>query len=207
MAKFRTLDDLDPKGKRVLLRADLNVPMKDGKVGDATRIERLAPTIRDLSSRGARVVVMSHFGRPKGKPEAAYSLRPLVEPLAQAIGRPVAFAEDSVGPMAERAVAALKPGDVALLENLRFHAEEEKNDPRFAKELAALGDLYVNDAFSAAHRAHASTEALAHLLPAAAGRLMQAELDSLGAALETPKRPVAALIGGRSEEHTSELQS
>jgi phosphoglycerate kinase len=196
MAKFRTLDDLDPKGKRVLLRADLNVPMKDGKIGDATRIERLAPTIRELAERGARVVVMSHFGRPKGKPEAAYSLRPLVAPLAEAIGRPVAFAEDCVGPAAERAVAALKPGEVALLENLRFHAEEEKNDPGFAKQLAALGDLYVDDAFSAAHRAHASTEALAHLLPAAAGRLMQAELDALGAALETPKRPVAALIGG-----------
>jgi phosphoglycerate kinase len=196
MAKFRTLDDLDPKGKRVLLRADLNVPMKDGKIGDATRIERLAPTIRELAERGARVVVMSHFGRPKGKPEAAYSLRPLVAPLAEAIGRPVAFAEDCVGPAAERVVAALKPGEVALLENLRFHAEEEKNDPGFAKQLAALGDLYVDDAFSAAHRAHASTEALAHLLPAAAGRLMQAELDALGAALETPKRPVAALIGG-----------
>jgi len=196
MAKFRSLDDIDPKGKRVLLRADLNVPMKGGKIGDATRIERLAPTIRELSSRGARVVVMSHFGRPKGKPEAAYSLRPLVEPLAAAIGRPVAFAEDCVGPLAERAVAALKPGDVALLENLRFHAEEEKNDRGFAKQLAALGDLYVNDAFSAAHRAHASTQALAHLLPAAAGRLMQAELDALEAALETPKRPVAALIGG-----------
>jgi phosphoglycerate kinase len=139
---------------------------------------------------------MSLFGRPKGKPEAAYSLKPLVAPLAEAIGRPVAFAEDCVGPAAERAVAALKPGHVALLENLRFHAEEEKNDPGFAKELAALGDLYVDDAFSAAHRAHASTEALAHLLPAAAGRLMQAELDALGAALETPKRPVAALIGG-----------
>jgi phosphoglycerate kinase len=196
MANFRTLDDLDPKGKRVLLRADLNVPMKDGKVGDATRIERLAPTIRELADRGARVVVMSHFGRPKGKPEAAYSLKPLVAPLAEAIGRPVAFAEDCVGPAAERAVAALKPGDVALLENLRFHAEEEKNDPAFATRLAALGDLYVNDAFSAAHRAHASTAALAHLLPAAAGRLMQAELEALGAALETPKRPVAALIGG-----------
>ncbi len=196
MAKFRTLDDVDPKGKRVLLRADLNVPVKDGKVGDATRIERLAPTIRELAERGARVVVMSHFGRPKGKPEAAYSLRPLVAPLAQAIGRPVAFAEDCVGPAAERVIAALKPGEVALLENLRFHPQEEKNDPSFAKRLAALGDLYVNDAFSAAHRAHASTEALAHLLPAAAGRLMQAELDALSAALETPKRPVAALIGG-----------
>jgi phosphoglycerate kinase len=196
MAKFRTLDDIDPKGKRVLLRADLNVPMKDGKVGDATRIERLAPTIRELADRGARVVVMSHFGRPKGKPEAAYSLRPLVAPLAEAIGRPVAFAEDCIGPAAERAVKALEPGGVALLENLRFHAEEEKNDPGFAKQLAALGDLYVDDAFSAAHRAHASTEALARLLPAAAGRLMQAELDALGAALETPTRPVAALIGG-----------
>jgi phosphoglycerate kinase len=196
MAKFRTLDDIDPKGKRVLLRADLSVPMKDGKVGDATRIERLAPTIRELADRGARVVVMSHFGRPKGKPEAAYSLRPLVAPLAEAIGRPVAFAEDCIGPAAERAVKALEPGGVALLENLRFHAEEEKNDPGFAKQLAALGDLYVDDAFSAAHRAHASTEALARLLPAAVGRLMQAELDALGAALETPTRPVAALIGG-----------
>jgi phosphoglycerate kinase len=196
MAKFLTLDDIDAKGKRVLLRADLNVPMKDGKVGDATRIERLAPTIRELAERGARVVVMSHFGRPKGKPEADSSLRPLVAPLAKAIGRPVAFAEDCIGSAAERVVAALKPGDVALLENLRFHAQEEKNDPAFAKQLASLGDLYVNDAFSAAHRAHASTEALAHLLPAAAGRLMQAELDALSAALETPKRPVAALIGG-----------
>ncbi|HEX7969729.1 MAG TPA: phosphoglycerate kinase [Stellaceae bacterium] len=196
MPKFRTLDDIDPSGKRVLLRADLNVPVKDGRVTDATRIERLAPTIRELAGCGARVVVMSHFGRPKGKPDPAYSLRPLVEPLAQAIGRPVAFAEDCVGPAAERVVAALKPGQVALLENLRFHPEEEKNDPGFAKKLAALGDLYVNDAFSAAHRAHASTEAIAHLLPAAAGRLMQAELEALTAALETPQRPVAALVGG-----------
>src|SRR5260370_11142856 len=189
MAKFRTLDDVDPKGKRVLLRADLNVPVKDGTVGDATRIERVAPTIREVAERGARVVVMSHFGRPKGKPEAAYSLRPLVAPLSQAIGRPVAFAEDCVGPPAERVLAALKPGEVALLENLRFHPEEEKNDPAFAKQLAALGDLYVNDAFSAAHRAHASTEALAHLLPAAAGRLMQAGLGALAAAAGTPNRP------------------
>ena len=196
MPKFRTLDDIDPSGKRVLLRADLNVPVKDGRVTDATRIERLAPTIRELAERGARVVVMSHFGRPKGKPDPAYSLRPLVEPLAQAIGRPVAFAEDCVGPVAERVVAALKPGQVALLENLRFHPEEEKNDPGFAKKLAALGDVYVNDAFSAAHRAHASTEAIAHLLPAVAGRLMQAELEALNAALETPQRPVAALVGG-----------
>jgi phosphoglycerate kinase len=196
MAKFLTLDDIDPKGKRVLLRADLNVPLKDGQVTDATRIERLAPTIRSLAERGARVVVMSHFGRPKGKRDAALSLRPLVEPLSRAIGRPVAFAEDCVGPAAERVVTALAPGEVALLENLRFHKEEEANDPGFARQLAALGDLYVNDAFSAAHRAHASTEAIAHLLPAAAGRLMQAELEALAAALETPKRPVAAIVGG-----------
>src|SRR6185437_1478277 len=189
MPNFATLDDIDPQGKRVLLRADLNVPMNDGKVGDATRIERLAPTIEQLAKRGARVVVMSHFGRPKGRPDPAFSLRPLVAPLSHAIGRPVAFAEDCVGPAAEKVVAALKPGEVALLENLRFHAEEEANDKAFAARLAKLGDLYVNDAFSAAHRAHASTEALAHLLPAAAGRLMQA-------ALEKPQRPVAALVGG-----------
>jgi phosphoglycerate kinase len=196
MPKFLTLDDIDPKGKRVLLRADLNVPMHDGKVGDATRIERLAPTIRELAERGARVIVLSHFGRPKGKPDAEFSLRPLVAPLAKAIGREVAFAEDCVGPAAERVVASLRPGDVALLENLRFHAEEEKNDQGFARKLASLGDLYVNDAFSAAHRAHASTEAVAHLLPAAAGRLMQAELEALAKALETPQRPVAAMVGG-----------
>jgi phosphoglycerate kinase len=196
MAKFLTLDDIDPRGKRVLLRGDLNVPMKNGKVTDATRIDRLAPTIRELAERGAKVVVMSHFGRPDGKPDPAFSLRPLVAPLSQAVGRSVAFAEDCVGPAAERVIAALQPGDVALLENLRFHAEEEENDIGFARRLAALGDLYVNDAFSAAHRAHASTEALAHLLPAAAGRLMQAELEALGNALETPQRPLMALVGG-----------
>jgi len=196
MAKFLTLDDIRPQGKRVLLRADLNVPVKDGKVTDRTRIERLAPTIRELAERGAKVVTLSHFGRPRGKPEPAFSLRPLVAPLAAAIGRDVAFAEDCIGPAAECVVAALRPGEVALLENLRFHAEEEANDPGFARQLAALGDLYVNDAFSAAHRAHASTEALAHLLPAAAGRLMQAELEALSRALETPERPVMALVGG-----------
>jgi phosphoglycerate kinase len=197
MPSFRTLDQLDVKGKRVLVRADLNVPMKDGKVGDATRIERLAPTIRELAEHGGRVVVMSHFGRPKGKPDPAFSLRPLVTPLEDALGgRSVAFAEDCVGPAAERVVAALKDGAVALLENLRFHAEEEANDESFARRLAALGDLYVNDAFSAAHRAHASTAALAHLLPAAAGRLMQAELEALETALERPKRPLAAIVGG-----------
>jgi phosphoglycerate kinase len=196
MAKFLTLDDIDPAGRRVLLRADLNVPMKDGKVADATRIERLAPTIRELAERGGKVVVMSHFGRPKGGPDAAFSLRPLAAPLASAIARPVAFAEDCVGAGVESVVARLKPGEVALLENLRFHKEEEANDAGFARRLAALGDLYVNDAFSAAHRAHASTEGLAHLLPAAAGRLMQVELEALASALDTPERPVAALVGG-----------
>lgn len=196
MPRFRTIDDLDVRDKRVLLRADLNVPVKDGTVTDATRIERLAPTIAALVEKGARVVVMSHFGRPKG-PDPSQSLRPLVAPLSRAIGgRHVEFAADCVGPAAERVVAALKPGEVALLENLRFHPEEESNDPLFAKELAALGDVYVDDAFSAAHRAHASIDALAHLLPAAAGRNMQAELEALGAALEHPQRPVIALVGG-----------
>jgi phosphoglycerate kinase len=197
MADFRTLDDLAPQGKRVLVRVDFNVPLKDGRVTDATRIERSAPTLRELSEEGAKVIVLSHFGRPKGKPDPAFSLKPLVEPLSRALGgKAVAFAADCIGPEAERVVKAMKPGDVALLENLRFHPEEEANDASFARGLAALGDLYVNDAFSAAHRAHASTEALAHLLPAAAGRLMQAELEALGAALETPQRPVAALVGG-----------
>jgi phosphoglycerate kinase len=194
--KLRTTAGIDVRGKRVLVRADLNVPVKDGKVTDATRIERLAPTIEALIAKGAKVIVMSHFGRPKG-PDPSQSLRPLVEPLSRAIGgRPVHFASDCVGPEAERVVAALKPGEVALLENLRFHQGEETNDPEFAKALAKLGDAYVDDAFSAAHRAHASIEALAHLLPAAAGKNMQAELEALGAALENPQRPVVALIGG-----------
>ena len=196
MARFRTLDDLSLAGKRVLVRCDLNVPMKDGKVTDATRIERSAETLKELSAKGAKVIVLSHFGRPKGKRAAEFSQRPLVEPLAKVLRRTVAFAEDCVGPAAEQAVAALKDGDVLLLENLRFHSEEEANDAGFAKRLAALGELYVNDAFSAAHRAHASTEGVAHLLPAAAGRLMQAELDHLQAALEDPKRPVMAIVGG-----------
>jgi len=197
MAKFRTLDDIDVSGKTVLLRADLNVPVKDGKVTDATRIERLAPTIKVLTGKGARVVVMSHFGRPKGKPDLAFSLRLLVEPLEKAIGgRHVAFAADCVGDEAKRVVAALQPGQVALLENLRFHKGEEASSPDFARALAELGDIYVDDAFSAAHRAHASIEALAHLLPAAAGKLMEAELNALTAALDSPARPVLALIGG-----------
>jgi phosphoglycerate kinase len=196
MPRFRTIDDLDVAGKRVLLRADLNVPVKDGKVTDATRIERLAPTIEALIQKGARIVVMSHFGRPKGY-DPTQSLSVLVEPLSKAIGgRPVHFAEDCIGDDAERVVAALKPGEVALLENLRFHPEEEANDSEFAAQLAALGDFYVDDAFSAAHRAHASIEALAHLLPSAAGKNMQAELEALGAALEKPRHPVMGLIGG-----------
>jgi phosphoglycerate kinase len=197
MAKFRTLDDVDVRGKRVLLRADLNVPVKDGSVTDATRIERLAPTIKALIEKGAKVVVMSHFGRPQGRPDRAFSLRPLVEPLEKAIGgRKVAFAEDCIGDEAKRVVAALRPGQVALLENLRFHEGEEANSREFARALAELGDVYVDDAFSAAHRAHASIAALAQLLPAAAGKLMEAELEALTAALDSPTRPVLALIGG-----------
>jgi phosphoglycerate kinase len=197
MTRFRSLDDIDVRGKRVLLRADLNVPIKNGIVTDATRIERLAPTIETLLNRGAKVIVMSHFGRPGGKRDPAFSLRPLVAPLSQAIGgKDVAFAKDCVGDEAKRVVSELRPGRVALLENLRFHKGEEANSPDFARALAELGDIYVDDAFSAAHRAHASIDALARLLPNAAGKLMQAELTALTAALETPKRPVLALIGG-----------
>lgn len=193
----KTLDDYDVAGKRVLLRGDLNVPMRDGEVSDTTRLDRLAPTIDELAEKGARVVVMSHFGRPKGKRVPDMSLAPLVGPLSTALGgRSVAFAEDCIGDAAESVVSGLSDGDIALLENLRFHAGEEANDPEFAKALAVLGDLFVNDAFSAAHRAHASTEAIARLLPAAAGRLMQAELEALAAALESPERPVAAIVGG-----------
>ena len=197
MVKFRTLDNLDVRGKTVLLRADLNVPVKDGEVTDATRIERLVPTIEALIGSGAKIVVMSHFGRPKGKPDPTYSLRPLVAPLEKAIGgRHIAFATDCVGEEAKRVVSRLCPGDVALLENLRFHKGEEDNSPDFANALAELGDVYVDDAFSAAHRAHASIDALARLLPAAAGKLMEAELDALTAAFESPTRPVLALVGG-----------
>ncbi|MEK7245808.1 MAG: phosphoglycerate kinase, partial [Pseudomonadota bacterium] len=193
---FKTIDDFDVRGKRVLLRADLNVPMKDGQVADLTRLERTAPTILELAKKGARVIVLAHFGRPKGKVAPEMSLRPVAEALAKVIGRAVPFAEDCVGAEAANTVARLKDGDVAVLENLRFHAEEEKNDAAFAGQLAELGHIYVNDAFSCAHRAHASTEAIARLLPSAAGRLMQAELEALGRALDAPKRPLAALVGG-----------
>jgi phosphoglycerate kinase len=210
MTDFKSIDDFDPAGKRVLLRLDLNVPMKDGRVTDATRIARAAPTVRDLAARGARVVVLSHFGRPKGKPDPEMSLAPLVEPLSAALsatldGAPVAFAEDCIGPAAEAAVAGLADGGVALLENLRFHAGEEANDGGFADALATLGDIYVNDAFSVSHRAHASVDAIARRLPAYAGRLMQAELEALGRALEQPKRPVTAIVGGAKVSTKLEL--
>jgi len=195
MTAFRTLDQVDVGGKRVLLRVDLNVPVENGIVTDATRIERVAPTITEIADKGGKVILLSHFGRPKG-PDPKYSLKPVAAEVARVVGRRVAFAEDCLGPKAEAAVAAMQPGDILCLENTRFYKEEEKNDPDFVARLAALGDLYVNDAFSAAHRAHASTEGLAHKLPAYAGRSMQAELEALTQALEAPTRPLAAIVGG-----------
>ena len=192
---FRTLDDVDVKGKRVLLRVDLNVPMENGRVTDATRLERVAPTITEISDKGGKVILLAHFGRPKGR-DAKDSLKPVAAALAQVIKKPVAFADDCIGEAAAKAVAAMKDGDILCLENTRFHKEEEKNDPAFVAELAKLGDIWVNDAFSAAHRAHATTEGLGHKLPAYAGRTMQAELDALGKALEAPTKPVIAIIGG-----------
>ncbi|RAI32871.1 phosphoglycerate kinase [Rhodoplanes serenus] len=196
MTAFRTLDQADVKDKRVLVRLDLNVPTENGKVTDVTRIERAAPTITELADKGAKVILLSHFGRPKGGPDPKYSLAPVAQAVGEVIGRPVGFAADCIGAVAEQAIAAMKPGDVLCLENTRFHKEEEKNDPAFVKQLAQLGDVWVNDAFSAAHRAHASTEGLGHVLPAYAGRSMQAELEALTKALEQPKRPVAAVVGG-----------
>ncbi|MEO3389119.1 phosphoglycerate kinase [Mesorhizobium sp. CAU 1741] len=196
MAGFRTLDEADVAGKRVLVRVDLNVPTKDGAVSDATRIERVAPTIIELSGKGAKVILLAHFGRPKGEPSAEFSLAPIAKATQEVIGRPVAFAGDCIGEQAARAVDAMADGDVLLLENTRFHKGEEKNDPEFVKALAANGDLYVNDAFSAAHRAHASTEGLARVLPAYAGRTMQAELEALEKGLGKPAKPVVAIVGG-----------
>lgn len=195
MSRYRTLDDLDVQGKRVLVRLDLNVPVKDGKVTDTTRIERSAGTVKELAGHGAKVILLSHFGRPKGR-DPKFSLAPVAPAVAQVTGLQVRFAPDCIGADAEAAVAALEPGQVLLLENTRFHDGEEKNDKAFVAALAKLGDLYVNDAFSAAHRAHASTEGLAHVLPAAAGRAMEAELAALTRALETPERPLVAVIGG-----------
>jgi phosphoglycerate kinase len=193
---FRTLDDLDVAGKRVLVRLDLNVPTKNGQVTELTRIDRQAPTVRELAEKGARVIVLSHFERPQGKVVPEMSLKSIAPALASAIGRPVSFAPDCIGPAAETAVSKMQNGDVVLLENTRFHPGEEKNDPAFSKALASLGDIYVNDAFSAAHRAHASTEGIAHLLPSAAGRSMQAELSHLERATDNPELPLMAVIGG-----------
>jgi phosphoglycerate kinase len=195
MRNVRTLDGVDVAGKRVLLRTDLNVPMQEGVVTDATRIDRLAPTVRELAHKKARIILMSHFGRPKG-PDTENSLRALAPMIAERFGLPVAFAEDCVGAAAENAAAELKDGEILLLENLRFHAGEKSNDPAFAAALAKLGDIYVDDAFSAAHRAHASITGIAALLPTYAGRSMQSELKALDQALGAPKHPVAAIVGG-----------
>jgi phosphoglycerate kinase len=204
MRSFRTLDDLNPAGLRVLVRVDLNVPVENGVVSDVTRLERILPTIRDIASRGGKVILLAHFGRPKGR-DPKESLGPIAAALASHLGQPVAFAVNCIGAVAAEAVAAMRPGDVLCLENTRFHAGEEKNDPAFVAALAALGDVYVNDAFSAAHRAHASTEGLAHILPACAGRTMQAELEALDKALGKPARPVMAIVGGAKVSTKLEL--
>jgi phosphoglycerate kinase len=193
---LKTIAGADVDGKRVLVRADLNVPVRDGKASDTTRLERLAPGLKDLARRGAKVIILSHFGRPKGKRDPALSLRPVAEALEQFVGLPVVFGADCIGPEAQRTVEAMAPGQVAVLENLRFHQGEEKNDLSFARQLAALGDLYVNDAFSCAHRAHASTEAITRLLPSYAGPLMMEEINALRDALDNPRRPTAAVVGG-----------
>ncbi len=193
---WKTLDDMDLGGKVVLTRVDLNVPMQDGRVTDATRIERIVPTVRDMLAKGGRPVLLAHFGRPEGKRVAEMSLEPLVGPLAQALGVEVRFASDCVGAPVSEALAELPEGAVLLCENTRYHPEEEANDTEFAKQMAAAGDVYCNDAFSAAHRAHASTEGLAHHLPACAGRLMEEELKALEGVLADPPRPVVAVVGG-----------
>jgi phosphoglycerate kinase len=195
MTGFRTLDQADVNGKRVLLRVDLNVPVGQGTVADATRIERMAPTILEIANKGGKVILLSHFGRPKG-PNGKESLKPVAAEVAHVIKRPVAFVEDCVGPQAEAAAQALRGGDILCLENTRFHAGEEKNDPAFAAALARLGDIWVNDAFSVSHRAHASTEGLGHILPAFAGRAMEAELAAFRRVLDAPQRPLAAIVGG-----------
>jgi len=195
MTAFRTLDHVDVKGKRVLMRVDLNVPVENGAVSDSTRIERVAPAITEIADKGGKVILLSHFGRPKGR-DSKQSLKPVAAEVSRIIKRPVKFADDCIGEIAEQAVAAMKPGDILCLENTRFHAGEERNDPAFVAALAKLGDIWVNDAFSAAHRAHASTEGLGHKLPAYAGRTMQAELEALANALDNPQRPLTAIVGG-----------
>ncbi|MBL8660730.1 MAG: phosphoglycerate kinase [Rhodospirillales bacterium] len=196
MSEFRTIDSLDVAGKRVLVRVDFNVPMKDGKVTDTTRIDRTLPTLRELSEKGAKVIVISHLGRPKGQKKPEFSLKPVADALASALSAPVTFATDCIGPEATGVVNAMRDGGFAMLENLRFYPQEEKNDQEFAKQLAENGDILVSDAFSCAHRAHASVEALARIIPSVAGRLMQAELEALEGALGNPQHPVAAVVGG-----------
>jgi phosphoglycerate kinase len=195
VSAFRTLDEADLGGKRVLLRVDLNVPMEGGKVSDRTRLERVAPTIAEIADKGGKVILLAHFGRPKGR-NLKDSLKPVADALAGILHRPVGFADDCIRAAAQAAVNAMNSGDIVCLENTRFHAGEERNDPEFIEALAALGDIWVNDAFSAAHRAHASTEGLGHKLPAYAGRNMQVELDALARALLSPQRPLAAIVGG-----------
>jgi phosphoglycerate kinase len=196
MSEFKTIDDLDVAAKRILVRLDLNVPMQDGKVTDTTRIDRVVPTLNELSEKGAKVIVISHFGRPKGQVVPEMSLGSVASALSKACGLPVAFATDTIGESAKEMINGLNNGDIGMLENLRFHADEEANDKTFALKLSNLGDAYVSDAFSCSHRAHASTEGLAHLLPSVAGRLMQIEIESLTNALEKPEPPVAAVVGG-----------
>jgi phosphoglycerate kinase len=198
---FRTLDEADLAGKRVLVRVDLNVPMEGGRVTDSTRLERILPTLAEISRKGGKVIILAHFGRPKGdtpdeRRNPEFSLKPVAQALGNLMGQPVAFAGECIGDVAKAAIDAIKPGDILVLENTRFHKEEEKNEAGFVAALAANGDVYVNDAFSCAHRAHASTEGLAHKLPAYAGRTMEAELDALTAGLGSPKRPVMAIVGG-----------
>ena len=195
MKSFRTLDQVDVSGKRVLVRVDLNVPVENGKVSDLTRIERVTPTLAEIADKGGKVILLSHFGRPKGF-DPSESLEPLAAAIGELMGRPVAFAGDCVGEQARAAIAGMRPGDILCLENTRFHRGEENNDPEFVAQLAALGDIFVNDAFSAAHRAHASVEGVARKLPSYAGRAMQAELDALTRVLDTPTRPLAAIVGG-----------
>jgi len=204
---WNTLDDMDLAGKTVLCRVDINVPMEAGRVTDMTRIDKIVPTVLDILAKGGKPVLLAHFDRPKGRVVPEMSLRQLVGPLSQALGRKVVFGTDSVGAPAAEAIAQAGAGDVVLLENTRFHPGEEKNDPALAAEMAKLGDIYVNDAFSAAHRAHASTEGVARLLPRAAGRLMAAELEALDAALGTPRRPVMAVVGGAKVSTKLELLS
>ncbi|THD43163.1 MAG: phosphoglycerate kinase [Bradyrhizobium sp.] len=205
MTAFRNLDSAEVKGKRVLLRVDLNVPIENGRVTDSTRIERVAATILEIADKGGKAIILAHLGRPKGKPDLAFTLKPVADAVGAIIGRPVAFAGDCIGETAVKAIAAMKNGDVLVLENTRFYAAEEKNEPGFVAELAKLGDIYVNDAFSAAHRAHASTEGVARHLPAYAGRAMQMELDALTLALSAPVRPLAAIVGGAKVSGKLEL--